>query len=260
MRPEGSFLRNRLTWVGFAIPALIFGFNGLHQWYPSVPEFPTEVDLNAVFPQPPWNGMGAAGGLYSTVGDLYRWDQALYAEKLLSKKSLSEMFTPYKGNYGYGWYIAEQDGHRFINHSGWIDGFAASFGRYPDDRLTVIVLSNIDSAPVNTIARNIGAIALGLRHEAPEERRAVEIDTKIYDAYVGRYELTPDFIITITREGNRLMGQAAGRPRVELFPAAEDEFFVKEFDAKIKFIKGDRGRVRHAVVSLNGRDTQARKI
>jgi hypothetical protein len=55
---EGSFLKNRLTWVGFALPALVFGFNGLHQWYPAVPELPTEVDLNALFPQSPWNAMG----------------------------------------------------------------------------------------------------------------------------------------------------------------------------------------------------------
>jgi len=49
----GSFLKNRLTWLGFALPALVFGFNGLHQWYPAIPEFPTEIDLNAFFSQPP---------------------------------------------------------------------------------------------------------------------------------------------------------------------------------------------------------------
>jgi len=202
----------------------------------------------------------SAGGLYSTVEDLYRWDQVLYTEKLLSKKSLAMMFTPLKGNYGYGWYIAEQGGHRFISHSGWIDGFAASFGRYPDDRVTVIILSNIDSAPVNTIARNIGAIALGLRHDTLEERRAVKIDSKHYDAYIGQYELAPNFIVTVTKEGDKLMVQATGHPQLELFPESENEFFVKEFDAKIRFIKGDRGQVGHAVVSLNGRDIQARKI
>jgi CubicO group peptidase (beta-lactamase class C family) len=202
----------------------------------------------------------SAGGLYSTVEDLYLWDQALYTEKLVSKKSLAMMFTPFKGNYGYGWYIAEQDGHRFISHSGWIDGFAASFARYTDDHVTVIVLSNMDSAPVNTLARNIGAIVLGLRHDTLEERRAVKIDSKIYDAYVGQYELAPNFIITITKEGNKLMGQATGHPLVELFPESENEFFIKEFDAKIKFVKSDRGPVTHSVVSLNGWDTQAKKI
>jgi hypothetical protein len=54
----GSFLQNRLTWFGFALPALFFGFNGLHQWFPSIPDFQTDIDLNAYFSQPPWNGMG----------------------------------------------------------------------------------------------------------------------------------------------------------------------------------------------------------
>ena len=202
----------------------------------------------------------SAGGLYSTAEDLYRWDQALYTEKLLSKKSLAMMFTPFKGNYGYGWYIAEQAGHRFISHSGWIDGFAASFGRYPDDRVTVIVLSNIDSAPVNTIARNIGAIALGLRHDTLEERRAVKIDSKIYDAYVGQYELAPDFIITVSKEDNRLVAQAPGHPKIELLPESEIEFFVKEYDAQIMFVWSRNGEVTHSTIRLNGREAQAKKI
>src|SRR6266581_1756987 len=52
-----SFLRNRLTWLGFALPALLFGFNGLHQWFPSVPDLPVDIDLNALATQPPWDGM-----------------------------------------------------------------------------------------------------------------------------------------------------------------------------------------------------------
>ncbi len=55
--PGGSFLKNPLTWIGFALPALLFGFNGLHQWYPSIPDIQTDIDLNAYFNQPPWNDM-----------------------------------------------------------------------------------------------------------------------------------------------------------------------------------------------------------
>jgi hypothetical protein len=57
-RGQGSFLQNRLTWFGFALPAMVFGFNGLHQWYPSVPEFPIDINLNALIVDPPWNGIG----------------------------------------------------------------------------------------------------------------------------------------------------------------------------------------------------------
>ena len=53
-----GFLRNRLTWAGFAVPAVYFGISGLHQWFPSVPDVTTDVDLNAFFTTPPFNGMG----------------------------------------------------------------------------------------------------------------------------------------------------------------------------------------------------------
>src|SRR4030095_4096781 len=62
----------------------------------------------------------AAGALYSTVEDLLVWDQALYAEKLASKKSLESMFTPVKGTYGYGWFIGERLNHKFVEHGGGI--------------------------------------------------------------------------------------------------------------------------------------------
>lgn len=54
----GNFLSNRITWLGFSLPALVFGFNGLHQWYPSVPEITTDINLNALLVQPPWNNIG----------------------------------------------------------------------------------------------------------------------------------------------------------------------------------------------------------
>jgi CubicO group peptidase (beta-lactamase class C family) len=100
----------------------------------------------------------AAGGLYSTVGDLYKWDQVLYTDQLVSKDSLSEIFTssvmivssegynfpPGSGVYGYGWMIGQQSGHRVIKHGGKIPGYASFLARYPDDQVTIIILSNWD--------------------------------------------------------------------------------------------------------------------
>jgi hypothetical protein len=54
---EGHFLRNRLTWLGFAIPAAVFLFKGLHAFYPAVPDIPLELNLNDFLTTPPWNGM-----------------------------------------------------------------------------------------------------------------------------------------------------------------------------------------------------------
>ncbi len=53
-----SFLKNPLTWIGFALPAFVFGFNGLHQWIPSIPDIATDIDIGAYMTTPPWNGIG----------------------------------------------------------------------------------------------------------------------------------------------------------------------------------------------------------
>lgn len=202
----------------------------------------------------------AAGGLYSTVGDLYLWDQALYGEKLLKKSSLEAMFTAVRHGYGYGYGVAKLFNRRVLSHGGGIEGFRTSIQRFPDDRVTVIVLSNYEGANSGRIARDLAAIALGEKYEVPVERAVVKVDPKIYDAYAGEYELEPGFVFTITREGDRLMMQATGQGKAEAFPASETNFFFKVVRADITFVKDAAGRVTHLVLNQGGRQMNAKKI
>jgi CubicO group peptidase (beta-lactamase class C family) len=100
----------------------------------------------------------SAGELYSTSEDLYRWDQALYTNKLLPQAQLNEMWTPLAADYGYGWKINTYASHRKISHSGLIDGFAGTIARYPDDHVTVIVLCNLSGADVDGIGDYIATL------------------------------------------------------------------------------------------------------
>lgn len=100
----------------------------------------------------------AAGGLYSTVEDLYRWDQALYTDEPLPAAQREEMFSAFRNNYGCGWKVAQVAGRRKIWHPGLMDGFATYFARYPDDRVTVIVLSNLALADVEGISNELARI------------------------------------------------------------------------------------------------------
>lgn len=202
----------------------------------------------------------AAGGLYSTVGDLYLWDQALYTEKLLKKSSLDAMFTAVKNDYGYGFGVTKLFDRRLNAHSGGIEGFTTTINRFPDDRVTVIVLSNYGPARAGRIARDLSAIAFGEKYELPVERVVVKVDPKIYDAYVGEYELEPGFVFTVTREGDRLMLQATGQGKAELFPTSETKFFPKVVRADITFFKDAAGLVTHLVLNQNGRQMNAKKI
>jgi CubicO group peptidase (beta-lactamase class C family) len=105
----------------------------------------------------------AAGGLYSTVEDLYRWDQALNTEQLLPQELIDLIFTPHSPtdldtSYGYGWEMGTLNNHRVDFHGGNIEGFATEIRRYLDDRVTIIVLSNQQDLLVNKITDSIAAV------------------------------------------------------------------------------------------------------
>jgi len=94
------------------------------------------------------------GGVYSCVADLYRWDQALYTDKLVSRKILKLAFTPGPAtdlpdtNYGFGWYLTSYRGLQEIWHRGSTLGFTTRISRFPDRKFTVIILANRDEAKI----------------------------------------------------------------------------------------------------------------
>ncbi|MBC6434527.1 beta-lactamase family protein [Nostoc sp. HG1] len=114
----------------------------------------------------------AAGALYSTTEDLLLWDQALYTEKLVSRKILAEIFTPFKDGYGYGWGITKRFDRQMIGHDGGINGFSSSIIRFPSDHVTAIVLSNNQNAPSGEIASSLAAIVFGAPYKMPQERKS----------------------------------------------------------------------------------------
>ena len=93
----------------------------------------------------------ADGALYTNVLDLAKWDAALYTTKLIKESSFDQMWSPVKFNdgktypYGFGWGLASRDGHKVVAHDGAWQGFTMSIARYLDDRLTIIVMTNLDS-------------------------------------------------------------------------------------------------------------------
>jgi CubicO group peptidase (beta-lactamase class C family) len=202
----------------------------------------------------------AAGGLYSTVGDLYLWDQALYGEKVLKRASLDAMSAAVRNNYGYGVYVNKLYNRRVVEHGGGIEGFANRIQRFPDDRVTVIVLSNVEGGPSGRITRDLAAIVFGEKYEVPVVRTVVKVDPKIYDAYIGEYELAPGVVLTVSREGDSLMMQPTGQRKAELFPASETNFFPRVVRADITFVKDSKGRVTHLILNQGGRQQNAKKI
>jgi hypothetical protein len=93
-----------------------------------------------------------------------------------------------------------------------------------------------------------------------QERKAITLDSAILEQYVGQYQLSPNLIMTVTNENGKLMTQASGQPKVEIFAESETKFFVKAFDAQITFVKDTQGRITNMILHQRGRDTSAQKI
>ncbi len=210
----------------------------------------------------PYVDMGqpyAAGSLYSTVEDLYKWDQALEARKLLSAASYQKLWTPFKNNYAYGWALPPGP-RKSISHGGGINGFSTDIARYPDDKAVIIVLSNLESAGASRMGRDLSAILFGQPYQLPQLRVVAKVDPKIYDSYAGKYELAPSFAITVTREGDKLMMQATGQSKIEVFPESETKFFLRVVDAQVTFVKDEAGKVTHLILHQGGANQRANKV
>jgi CubicO group peptidase (beta-lactamase class C family) len=201
----------------------------------------------------------SAGALYSTAEDLLRWERGLFGDKLLSAASLQKMTTPFKGDYAFGLAVHQASGHKVIEHGGSIEGFNTQLTYYPDDKLTVVVLSNQNTGATGDIASKLAALVHGEKVVLAGERKEVAVSPAILQTYVGTYELAPGFDIVMTLEGNQLMTQATGQPKFPVFAESDTKFFLKVVDAQLEFLKNDKGEVTHVILHQGGRDVKGPK-
>ena len=328
----------------------------------------------------------AAGSLYSTVEDLYLWDQALYTERVLSTQSKDLMYKPNLENYAYGWAITKAklgtETVPQIGHNGGINGFNTLILRFPVQKNLIVLLDNtsqggsldrlskaltnilydqpydLPKLPLAAVLRktieekgieagvaqyrdlktkqgsvydfsepelnqlgyqllqakklkdaveifklnveaypqgfntydslaeaymasgnnelaiqnyrkslelnpqNQGAVTMLKRLENPSPAVAAgaTVDQKIYDTYVGEYEIAPTFKMAVFKEGDKLMTQATNQPAFELYPESADNFFLKVVEAKVTFTRDDKGQVTGLVIHQGGRDVPGKKI
>jgi len=203
----------------------------------------------------------SAGALYSTTGDLLKWEQALFGGKVLKPESLAKMTMPFKENYGFGLFIRPNDGHKLITHGGGIEGFNTSLNYYPDDKLTVIVLANLNGGAPDQIASYIGKVALGQSVTLTSEREEITLPPATLPDYVGTYRvaaLDADLIIAVN--GPRLTAKLGKQNPVDLFAESDSHFFLKVTDAQVEFFRDPATHtVNRLVIHQNGTEREGKK-
>jgi CubicO group peptidase (beta-lactamase class C family) len=288
----------------------------------------------------------AAGSMYSTVEDLYLWDQALYTDKLISPQTKELMFKPFLDDYAYGWNVSNASFKlndqpvQMIRHGGGINGFSTMIARFPKEKNLIVILDNTAqntgrlSETITKILYNQpyelpkmsiipllektfneqgleAAIAqyreLKAKHAAtydfsenelnrfafmvsqtgkikeaiallklnlesyPKNANALEmlkrfeatpvaVDAKVFDTYVGEYELSPGFILRVYREGEKFMTQATNQNPIEVFAESDTVFYPKVMPAKLTFLKDADGKVTAVRLNQGGREIVGKKI
>ena len=329
----------------------------------------------------------SAGAVYSTVEDLFKWDQALYTGKLLSEESKRKIFTGYYNasgglRYGYGWMTkcvptGGDDSTRIFVHGGGIYGFNTVMVRQTEKNNCIVLLNNTPGARLGEVTDLISNILYGLPYEMPQRsasaklyadytengiekavencrksfsaggkeydfseqeltrlgyeflsdnklkeslavlkltadihpnsakaydsygeallatgdtaaavanyRKSLELDGKNYNAvavlkkvnvdvsayesispgllesYCGRYQVTPQLVITISTENGKMYAEPGGSPRFEIYPETPARFYLKVGDAKAEFVKeGDK--VPYFILNRNGQEVKCMRI
>jgi CubicO group peptidase (beta-lactamase class C family) len=203
----------------------------------------------------------SAGALYSTTEDLLRWQQGLFGGKLLSAASLQKMTTPFKNDYAFGLQVHAVNGRKVIDHSGSIQGFNTWLAYYPEEKLTVVALGNLNGPAPAQIASRLAAVALGETVILQTERREITLDPKVMARYVGVYQMAPGTNMVITLENNQLSSRLTNQGPVPIFPQSETLFFAKVVDAQLEF-SGSDAQARATLMTLhqNGRDIPAKRL
>ncbi|MDR3675881.1 MAG: serine hydrolase, partial [Acidobacteriota bacterium] len=189
-----------------------------------------------------------------TTEDLLRWEQGLFGGKLLSPASLQKMTTPFKQDYACGLFVSTANGRKRIDHAGGVEGFNTQLSYYPDDKLTVVVLANLNGSAPSEIAAKLAALAHGEKVVLASERKVITVPEKILAEYVGTYELSPGLTLVVTLENGQLMALATGQPKLPIFAESETMFFLKVVDAEIQFFKNEKGEVTHLVLHQGGHE------
>jgi CubicO group peptidase (beta-lactamase class C family) len=228
------------------------------------------------------DGPGAAGGLYSTAGDLVTFANALSGNQILKKSLVETAFEPFilnngkESTYGYGWMVRKYRGWNEVGHGGDIEGFNCYFAYFPDHDRTIIVLQNMkmqlgkDWSDAGLLAHHLADIAWNSEMQpAVSIVPTLQVPLEKLQLLSGTYEFenAPAEMIAamgtrlvVSVEDNKLFVQDKNN-RAPVNPLSETEFAVPNIDIKIRFLIDSDGKSTGLMLRLMGvRELYARKV
>jgi CubicO group peptidase (beta-lactamase class C family) len=217
--------------------------------------FSNKIKKEAVIYDPP--GPFAAGAIYSTVSDLYKYHKGLQNFTIISEESLKKAYTAFKNNYGYGWIIGSFDLKHMVSHSGGAAGYRSNFARIPEDDICIILLNNHENANVELVTTNLLNILFDKPYKIPAE---IKLPIPLLVRFTGVFSVKPSFTMYITIEDGRLVAQASKQQKTVLLAEKENYFFGEEANGFLEFIKDEKGNYNELVIHQGGQQISAKRI
>lgn len=215
-------------------------------------------------PVPPWDfapALAGVGGFRATTDDMMKLAEALAGRRpgpldAAIRRSQEMLFAnPRGGGVAYAWAVVPRPAGTVYWHNGGTGGFRTMLAFAPATKRAAWVVSD-STVALDDFALHLADPGLPLK----EKRVAVALDESVLEEYVGLYELRPEFVITVTREGTRLFTQATGQGRFEVFAEAKDRLFARVVDAQLVMRRGEDGKVDGLTLVQGGRRTPARRL
>ena len=202
------------------------------------------------------------GGILSTAPDLAKFDAALSTDRLLSAANRDVLWTPVKLNdgkthgYGLGWFLGEVNGHKHVYHPGGSPGANTMISRYPDDRLTVIFLTNGGAAYAQGLDLGIAQRYVpGLT-----SHKSVKLEPAVLDSYTGYYNAYGQQLLKVTREGDVLVLDDGGRLANEFLPLSDTTFVAADADRGFTVLRTTKGAVERMTLRLGSDEMPVQRI
>lgn len=209
----------------------------------------------------------AAAGLWTTPTDLAKFAIEVQlslqgkSNKVLSKATTAKMVTPFIEDFvGLGFFIQKRGQAIYFGHDGADEGFRAQLLVNRDKGYGAAVMVNSDNGQIiDEIFRSI-AKEYGWDDFLPAPIEVLSVDAAKLDQYTGRFQVNPDRVINITREGGQLFIQPTQSPKVEMLAISETEFIRKDVPIRYNFVKGEGGKVDTIKIVFDGGGGQANRI
>jgi D-alanyl-D-alanine-carboxypeptidase/D-alanyl-D-alanine-endopeptidase len=208
--------------------------------------------------------LAGAGALRSTANDMVKFLAAnLDSTSGPVGRALATAHVPVHDadrqmRIGLGWFTLNPFGTPLVWHNGQTGGYHSFIGLDQTKARGVVILTNF-GASIDDIGFNL----LDPRFPVtppPKERKEVAINPALLDAYVGAYQLAPNFEIVITKEGSSLFAQATGQGKLQIFAETETEFFYKIVDAQISFVRDASGKVNQLILHQGGANVPGTRV